>query len=144
MEAEAAVGDVRHAEVLARGKQVLHASWYKCPKRDLERQRRHVDVVVSAGRRVQIDPVTSDADGIGISFRFDFAALLARYLHARICADMLLQNGELGFDSPRLPDIWGLRQPVLGADDILAQPQSFPACFAVGPGRFGLQPIQKR
>ncbi len=50
-----------------------------------------------------------------------------------IRADMLLEHGELGLDPPRLADVGGLGQPVLGADEVGPKPQSLPAGLTVRP-----------
>src|SRR5439155_5445487 len=65
----AAVGDVRGADVLAGGQQVVHPLRDQRAQRDLERARAHVDVVVAAGRGVQVDAVHADADRVGVADR---------------------------------------------------------------------------
>src|SRR5690606_41140394 len=61
----AAVRDVRGADVLARGEQVLHPDRDQRAERDAQRRRAEVDVVAPPGRRVEVDRVpASDAEGL--------------------------------------------------------------------------------
>ena len=64
MQAIAAIGDMRNAEVFARGQQILHALGQQRAQRNLEGQGADINVVVPTGARMQINPVTPDADGI--------------------------------------------------------------------------------
>ncbi len=54
------------------------------------------------------------------------------------------RDGELGLDPPRFADVRGLGQAVVGSDQVGPEPQSLPAGLAVGPGAFGLKPVEER
>ena len=71
-------------------------------------------------------------------------SVLAQLLPPGLGADVLLEHGELGLDPPRLADVRGLGQPVLGADQVGPQPQALPAGLAVGAGALGLEPVEER
>ena len=86
------------------------------PERDLERAGADVDVVVAAGRRVQVDAVHADADRVGVADR----ALVAPDGQRQV----LLDDGVLGPDAARLADVRRLGQAVRAAGDVAAQPQS--------------------
>ncbi len=58
--------------------------------------------------------------------------------------DMLLEDGELGLDPSRFANVGGLRQPILGADQVGPEPQAFPAGLAVSAGAFGLESVKQR
>ncbi len=64
VEAIAAVGEVGGADVLAGGDEVTEALGDHRAERDAERQGAQVDVVVAAGRGVEVDAVVADADGV--------------------------------------------------------------------------------
>ena len=142
VQAVAAVGDVGDAQVLAGRQQVLDPPGDQGAERDLERQRADVDVVVAAGARVQVDPVAADADGVGE--RLGRHVVAAQGLAAGVGADVLLEDGELGLDAPRLADVRVLGQAVGRADEVGPEPQALPAGAAVGPGDLGLEPVEER
>src|SRR5262245_51393266 len=62
MHPEAAVGDVRHRDVLRRRQDVLDPDRDQRRQRYLVRQRGDVQVVGTRGGRVQVDPVAPDAN----------------------------------------------------------------------------------
>ena len=142
MQPVAAVGDVGRAQVLAGRQQVFDPTRDQGAQRDLKRQRADVDVVVAAGAGVQVDPIAADADAVGE--RLGLNVLCLQGLTAGLGADVLLEHGELGLDPPRFADIGGLGQAVLGSDQVGPQPQALPAGLAVGPGAFGLEPVEER
>src|SRR5690606_29372998 len=94
--------------------------------------------------RMKIDTIAADADAIREHLRCDLLARLAGELHARIGANVLFENCELGKDAPRLADVRILGESIVGAGKIAAKPESFPAGAAVRTRRFGLHPIQER
>jgi len=58
--------------------------------------------------------------------------------------DVLLHDGPLGDDAPRLADVGGLGEPVGRAvHHVGPQPQARPAGAPVRPWRLGLQPVQQ-
>ena len=142
MEAVAAVGDVRRAQVLAGRQQVFHPPRNQRAERDLERQRADVDVVDAAGGRMQVDPVRAHADAV--RKRLGGHVVLAQRLAASVGAHVLLDHGELGLDPARLANVGRLGQAIGRADQVGTQPQSFPAELAVGAGTLGLQPVEQR
>jgi hypothetical protein len=91
MQSVAAVGQVRDAQVLARGEQVLHALWNKRPEWNLERQRGDVDVVLPARAGVQVDAVEADADAV-VELLGGFGVLSGSL--AGVDADVVFRDGE--------------------------------------------------
>jgi hypothetical protein len=74
-------------------------------ERNLKRQRFDINVIIAADRRMQINPVKSDADRIVKFFRVN----LIRAQAAETCCS---QNGKFGFDAPRFAHIRHFRQTV--------------------------------
>src|SRR5207237_9794951 len=103
-----------------------------------------VDVVVAAAAGMQVDAIAADADRVREMLGSDLSTFPARLLHARLSADVLLEDGELGLDAPRFANIGILGQAVFRADDVVAQAQASPPCPAVPPWRAGLHPVQAR
>ena len=62
MQAIAPIGDVRDAQVFARGQKIFHPLRNQRAQRNLKRQRCDVDVVPAAGRGMQVDAVVADAN----------------------------------------------------------------------------------
>ena len=125
-----AVGDVRRADRLAGGQQVLEPDRHERPERELERAARQVDVGVAAGRRVQVDAVVADAGRVVEAHRPVRAAHVQR--------DVLLHHGAQRAQAAGLADVGRLGEPVgRAADDVGAQPQP-------GPARLRLHPVQER
>src|SRR5207249_11678537 len=104
-------------------------------------QRADVAVVVAAGRRVQVDAVTADADRVREALRRHLVVLFARGFHAGGGADVLFADREFRPDAARLADVGVFRQTVVGSDEVGPQPQSFPAGLAVRPRGLGLHPV---
>ena len=72
-----AVGDVRGADVLARGEQVFDALGDERAEGNLKRQRTDVDVVVAAGRGMKIDAIAAGADRVRELLGSELARFLA-------------------------------------------------------------------
>lgn len=66
MQPVATVGDMRRADILVGWNEVLHALRDQRAERNLEGAGRHVDVIVAAGRWMQIDAIHADADAVAI------------------------------------------------------------------------------
>ena len=118
VQAVAAVGQVRDAEILARGEEVLDALGDQGAQGDLEGERSDVDVVLSAGARVKVDAVVADADAV-----FELVGdlrVFARGL-ARVDADVVFRDGELRADAAGFADVRVVREAVRLADDVGAE-----------------------
>src|SRR5262249_51911587 len=139
-----AVGQMRHAQVLARREQVHDPSRQKGPEGDLEGERATVDVVVASAGWLEVEAGPAAADGCSEPLRWHLVAVLAGQADPGISADMLLQHREFGPNATRLADIRILCQPVPRADEVLAQTQALPPRLAIRPWRLRLHPVQKR
>ncbi len=93
---------------------------------------------------MKVDAVAADAHGIGEPHGSDVFTLLTSCLHACFGAHVLFEDGELGTNASRFPDVGILGQTVLGADDVIAEPQAAPARLAFATRRFRLHPVQQR
>src|SRR6185437_1605754 len=69
MNAERAVRDVRNAQVLAAGQQILDPDGQHGPEGDLKRPTADVEVAAAADPRMEIDPVAADAHRVAKQFR---------------------------------------------------------------------------
>ena len=64
MQPIAAIGDMGHAQILARRQQVLDPLGYQRSQRNLEGVAADIDIGAQACARMQIDPIAADADAI--------------------------------------------------------------------------------
>lgn len=123
---EAAIGDVGGAEVLGCRGEVAYPDGQQGAERDFEGHAGDVDVVVAAGRGVQVDAVRADADGVRVAGP---AALVDDG-----AGDVVLGDGGDRADAPRFADVRRFGQAVGGADDIMAEPEAGESGAAVGAG----------
>ena len=144
VEAIAAVRDMRRADVLARGEQVVDAPRNQCAQRNLKRQRTDVNVIVAAGAHMQVDAVRPDANRIRKWLGGQLLGGNIQHPAARLGANVLLEHRELRLNAARLPDIWRFCQAIGCPDDVWPEPQSTPSCLAIGTRSFRLQPVQQR
>ena len=56
---------------------------------------------------------------------------------------MVLRHGEYGFDPAAFADIGSLRESILGAHHIFAQPKALPTTSPIRSQSFRLQPIEE-
>ncbi|OQB94286.1 MAG: hypothetical protein BWX84_00272 [Verrucomicrobia bacterium ADurb.Bin118] len=133
-----------HAEVFANRQQIFHPLRQQRPQRDLVGQGTDINRVVASGTGMQINPVTPDPDRVWKRRRLDFVAGGAGFLHPVLGGHMLLHHGELGANPPALANVRILRQTILRAEEIRAQPQPLPAGAAIRSRRLGLQPVEQR
>ena len=117
---------------LRRGQQVPQTHGDKCPQRNPEWQRRNIQVIIAASRRMQVDPVVPHTHRIHIRFR----ALAAGGRH------LVLHNRPPRSNPPRFPNVRRHREPVRRTKRIAAQPQPRPPCSAVCARRSVLHPIE--
>lgn len=75
---------------------------------------------------MQIDAVAADSDGICERLGRMLFPALAGKLHTRVGADMLLQDGEFGLNTPGLANIRILREPILRSHYVAPQAQPAP------------------
>src|SRR5262245_18165519 len=113
MQAVAAVGDVRGADVLGRREQVANANRYKRTERNLERPCPAADADVFGPRAMDVDRIPADADRV--CERRRHRTLL------ELGGDILLDNGTQRLDAPRLTDVGELGQPVPRIHDVVPQ-----------------------
>src|SRR4051812_26898384 len=135
MNAKCSVRDVRDAEILSSGQEVLDPHGNECPERNLERPAPEIEIAGAADTGMKVDPVAADPHRI--------LERLGTVRSQGIC-DVLLEYGELGAQTPRFPDVGSGRETVRGtADDVATETQSRIADAPVRAWRFRLQPVQQ-
>src|SRR5688572_8846735 len=105
MKAITAIGHVSCAEILTGGNQVIDTHRKERTKRDLKWASLKINVIVARGRRVQVDRVAPNSDGIRKLRRAHL--LLGNAGTLRNCAQshVLFEDGELSADATRLADV---------------------------------------
>src|SRR5882757_11522288 len=96
---------MRRPYILCSGNKVLDAHWKQSAKRNLVRERSHIYVVGSSGRRMQIEPVAANAYRVEEGFRANLGGGKPRRIHPLLSTDMRFCNRELRFDATRFADI---------------------------------------
>ena len=135
MEAIAAVGDVRGAEVLGPGQEIPHPDRDERPERDLEwpGAAGHANVV-RAGI-VDVDRVPAEADGVLEMLR-PRSPLILR-------GDLLLDDGLEGAEAPAFPYVRMLAEGIGGVEDVGPGLELGESRRSARPWRLGLKPVEE-
>src|SRR5690606_17664661 len=131
------------SEVLAGRQEVFNALGQQRAQGDLERQGADVDVVVPSGAGVQVDAVAADTDRVRKGRGAHLLAARPGLLHARLGADVLFEDGELGPEATAFPYVRVLGHAVFRPHNIGTEPQPLPTAASVGSGRLGLKPVKQ-
>src|SRR5687767_14072166 len=108
MHSKGSVRNVRNSQVLTSRQQILDAYWNQCSERDLERPAPKVKVTGAAYARVKIDSIAADAHRV----REDLGPIGPEWVR-----DVLLEDGKLGSNTARLPDIRSLGESIRRSPD---------------------------